>query len=97
MTARHVVRCGSGPGDACHAGDISSGVLEHPKLSQRDRNLITVAFLVALNRTAELPFHVQKALESGVSRQEVIELVAHLAHHVPHVAPCAPGKVITPS
>jgi alkylhydroperoxidase/carboxymuconolactone decarboxylase family protein YurZ len=92
MSAWNVVPPGSGPGDVCQAGDISFDVLEHPKLSQRDRNLITVAFLVALNRTAELPFHVKRALESGVSRQEVIELVAHLAHHVPQVAPCAPER-----
>jgi alkylhydroperoxidase/carboxymuconolactone decarboxylase family protein YurZ len=57
MTVRRVVRSRSGLGEPCPAGDISFDVLEHPKLSQRDRNLIAVAFLVALNRTAELPFH----------------------------------------
>ncbi len=92
MSARHVVLPRSGSAGPRPAGDISFDALEHPKLSQRDRDLITVAFLVALNRTTELPFHVKKALESGVRRQEVIELVAHLAHHVPQAAPCAPER-----
>jgi alkylhydroperoxidase/carboxymuconolactone decarboxylase family protein YurZ len=58
---------------------ISFDGSEHPKLSQRDRSLITVAYLVALNRVTELPFRVNEALENGVSRQEIIELVAYLA------------------
>jgi len=56
-------------------------------LSQRDRSLVTVAYLVALNRDRELPFHLNEALENGVSRQEVIELVAQLARFVPQTPP----------
>ncbi len=37
-------------------------VWERPGLSKRDRSLITVATLVALNRTAQLPFHLARAL-----------------------------------
>jgi 4-carboxymuconolactone decarboxylase len=58
-------------------------VITCPTLSQRDRSLITISYLVALNRSTELPFHVKEALENGVSRHEVIELVAQLAHHAP--------------
>ncbi|MBD5655320.1 MAG: carboxymuconolactone decarboxylase family protein [Candidatus Eremiobacteraeota bacterium] len=36
---------------------------------------------------AELPFHVNAALENGVSREEMIELVAQRARRVPHVLP----------
>ena len=48
-------------------------------LSARDRSLITVATLVALYRTNELPFHLARALESGVTRDELTELITHLA------------------
>ena len=44
-------------------------IWERKELSKRDRSLITVAALVALNRTDQLRFHVQRALENGVTRQ----------------------------
>ena len=56
-------------------------VWERPGLSKRDRSLITVATLVALYRTNELPFHLKRALENGVSRDELIELITHLAFY----------------
>lgn len=56
-------------------------VWERPGLSKRDRSLITVATLVALYRTNELPFHVKRALENGVTREEIAELITHLAFY----------------
>lgn len=56
-------------------------VWERPGLSPRDRSLITVATLVALYRTNELPVHLKKALDNGVSREELIELITHLAFY----------------
>ena len=56
-------------------------VWERPGLSKRDRSLITVATLVALYRTNELPFHLKRALENGGSKDELIELVTHLAFY----------------
>ena len=56
-------------------------VWKRPGLSLRDRSLITVASLVALYRTNELPFHLRRALENGVTRDELIELVTHLAFY----------------
>ena len=56
-------------------------VWERPGLSPRDRSLITVASLVALYRTNELPFHIGKALDNGVTRDELIELITHLAFY----------------
>jgi 4-carboxymuconolactone decarboxylase len=56
-------------------------VWQRPNLSARDRSLITVASLVALYRINELPFHVKKALEHGVTRDEIIELITHLAFY----------------
>src|SRR3989441_11285930 len=56
-------------------------VWKRPGLSPRDRSLITVAALVALYRTNELPFHLNRALENGVTKDELIELITHLAFY----------------
>ena len=56
-------------------------VWERPGLSKRDRSLITVATLVAGYRTNELPFHLQRALENGVTRAELAEVITHLAFY----------------
>ncbi|PZS04846.1 MAG: carboxymuconolactone decarboxylase family protein [Candidatus Chloroheliales bacterium] len=56
-------------------------VWDRPGLSKRDRSLITVATLIALYRTNELPFHLQRALDNGVSRDELIEVITHLAFY----------------
>lgn len=56
-------------------------VWKRPGLSPRDRSLITVAGLVALYRTNELPFHIGKALANGVTKDELIELITHLAFY----------------
>jgi 4-carboxymuconolactone decarboxylase len=56
-------------------------VWQRPGLSPRDRSLVTVAALVALYRTNELPFHLAKALENGVTRDEIVEATTHLAFY----------------
>lgn len=56
-------------------------VWRRPGLSPRDRSLITVAALTALYRSNELPFHLRKALENGVTREEIIEVITHLAFY----------------
>ena len=50
-------------------------------LSPRDRSLVTVAALVALARVEQLPFHLRRALDNGVTREELSELVTHLAFY----------------
>ena len=54
---------------------------KRPGLSPRDRSLVTVTTLIALYRTNELPFHLAKALENGVTRDELIEVITHLAFY----------------
>jgi len=56
-------------------------VWERPGLRKRDRSLITVATLVALNRTEQLRFHLQRAVENGVTKDELVELITHLAFY----------------
>src|SRR5215467_14427432 len=56
-------------------------VWERPELSKRDRSLITVAALVALNRPDQLRFHLGRAVENGVKQQELVEAITHLAFY----------------
>nr|WP_321808482.1 carboxymuconolactone decarboxylase family protein [Burkholderia sp. BCC1993] len=51
------------------------------RLPPRDRSLITVASLVALYRVNELPFHLKKALDNGITRDELTEAITHLAFY----------------
>ena len=56
-------------------------VWERPGLSKRDRSLVTVSALVALNRTEQLRNHVARALQNGVKKDELIELFTQLAFY----------------
>ena len=56
-------------------------VWERKELSKRDRSLITVAALVALNRPDQLRFHLGRAVENGVLEQELVEAITHLAFY----------------
>ena len=56
-------------------------VWERPGLSKRDRSLITVSALVALNRTEQLRYHLVRAIENGVTKDELVELITHLAFY----------------
>jgi 4-carboxymuconolactone decarboxylase len=54
-------------------------VWERPQLSKRDRSLVTVAALIALNRSEQLQPHLIRARENGVTQEELIEAITHLA------------------
>ena len=56
-------------------------VWERPELSKRDRSLITVAVLQALYRTGQLPGHLNRALDNGVTKEELGELITHVAFY----------------
>ena len=56
-------------------------IWERKELSPRDRSLITVAALIALNRPDQLRFHLGKAVENGVQEQGLIEAITHLAFY----------------
>jgi 4-carboxymuconolactone decarboxylase len=56
-------------------------IWERPELSKRDRSLITVAALIALNRPDQLRAHLVRARENGVTQQELIETITHMAFY----------------
>jgi 4-carboxymuconolactone decarboxylase len=52
-----------------------------PGLSPRDRSLATCTVLIGKFRTDELRFHLSRALDNGVTREEIGELITHLAFY----------------
>lgn len=56
-------------------------VWERPQLSKRDRSLVTVSALIALNRPDQLRSHLVRARENGVTQEELIETITHLAFY----------------
>ena len=63
--------------DSMLFGDI----WERPELSKRDRSLITCAVLTALYRTEELKGHLQRAVNNGVTKEELSEMITHVTFY----------------
>ncbi len=62
-------------------------IYERPGLSQRDRSLITVAALLSLDRSAQMKSHMSRALDNGVTQEELAEVITQLAFYAGW--PCA--------
>jgi 4-carboxymuconolactone decarboxylase len=58
---------------------LPEGVWSREGLSQRDRSMITVAALTVLHMPNELRLHLGRALDNGVTRTEISELLMHMA------------------
>jgi 4-carboxymuconolactone decarboxylase len=56
-------------------------IWQRPGLSQRDKSLITVTCLVALNRIEQVEYHLNKALENGLSKDELVAAITHIAFY----------------
>jgi 4-carboxymuconolactone decarboxylase len=56
-------------------------VWERPQLAKRDRSLVTVAALLAGGNTEQLNFHLAYAKDNGVTEEELIEAITHLAFY----------------
>jgi 4-carboxymuconolactone decarboxylase len=72
---------------------VYGDVWERAELSKRDRSLVTVAALIALGRSDQLQGHLQRALGHGVTRQEVGEVITHLAFYAGWPAAMTAGRV----
>jgi len=56
-------------------------IWQRPELSQRDKSLITVTCLVALNRIEQVEFHLKKAFENGLTKEELVAAITHIAFY----------------
>lgn len=73
-------------GVAPKLADLTDGVLyadiwERPELSKRDRSLVTVSALIALNRPDQLRSHLQRARDNGLTETELVETITHMAFY----------------
>ncbi len=59
---------------------VYADVLSRPQLALRDRELATVAALTAMGHApAQLRAHVEGALNAGLGREEIVEVMAQMA------------------
>lgn len=80
-------------------GAISPGLVENttnllfrdlwlrPALAPRDRSLITVSALIANGQTAQIPYHLNRAMDNGLTREQASEVLTHIAFYAGW--PCA--------
>lgn len=52
-----------------------------PDLAPRDRSLVTVSALIATGQAAQLPYHLNRAMDSGLTQPEAAEVLTHLAFY----------------
>ncbi|OBZ94579.1 cytochrome D ubiquinol oxidase subunit II [Pararhizobium polonicum] len=73
-------------GIAPKLADLTDDVLyadiwERPELSKRDRSLVTVSALIALNRPDQLRSHLIRARDNGLTEAELVETITHMAFY----------------
>ncbi len=66
--------------------DYTGSLLFHdlwlrPGLAPRDRSLITVSALIAAGQSAQISFHLNKAMDNGLTREQASEVLTHLAFY----------------
>jgi 4-carboxymuconolactone decarboxylase len=65
-----------------YTDDVVYGDLwERPGLSKRDRSLVTLAALIATYRPEQLESHLTRAIANGVTKEEIVEVITHLAFY----------------
>ena len=74
-------------------GETSQGVVDNttnllfrdlwlrPALAARDRSLITVAALVASGQVAQIPYHLNRAMDNGLTQEQAAEVLTHMAFY----------------
>jgi 4-carboxymuconolactone decarboxylase len=56
-------------------------VWERSALSKRDRSLATITALIVLRASEQLPFHLKRGVENGLTQEEIVELITHMAFY----------------
>lgn len=54
---------------------------QRPGLKPRDRSLVTVSALIAAGQSAQIGYHLNRAMDNGLTAQEAGEIVAHAAFY----------------
>jgi 4-carboxymuconolactone decarboxylase len=53
-----------------------------PDLAPRDRSLVTVSALIASGQVAQIPYHLNRAMDNGLTQAQAAEVITHLAFYV---------------
>jgi len=64
-----------------------------PALAPRDRSMVTVSALIASGQVAQVPYHLNRAMDNGLTQGQASEMLTHLAFYVgwPNVFSALPG------
>jgi len=62
-------------------GPLFGDVWERPELSKRDRSLIVITALIALGKERQMTGHLNRALDNGLTVEEIKEAITHLAFY----------------
>lgn len=62
-------------------------IWKRPEISARDKSLVTITTLAALNRTEQIDYHLGLGLDNGLSEKEIIAALTHIAFYAGW--PCA--------
>jgi 4-carboxymuconolactone decarboxylase len=52
-----------------------------PGLAPRDRSLVTVSALISAGQVEQIPYHLNRAMDNGLTRAEASEVISHLAYY----------------
>ena len=74
-------------------GKIAPGIVQYttdvlfrdlwlrPDLAPRDRSLVTVSALIASGQVAQITYHLNRAMDNGLTQEQAGEVVTHLAFY----------------
>jgi 4-carboxymuconolactone decarboxylase len=74
-------------------GKVAPGVVQYttdllfrdlwlrPDLAPRDRSLVTVSALIASGQVAQIPYHLNRAMDNGLTQIQAAETLTHLAFY----------------
>ena len=75
------------------AGPVSPGLVKdtadllfkdlwlRPDLAPRDRSLVTVSSLIALGQVGQVPYHLNRAMDNGLTQEQASEVISHIAFY----------------
>jgi alkylhydroperoxidase/carboxymuconolactone decarboxylase family protein YurZ len=64
------------------ARQFGGGRYRVPDLAPRDRSLVAVSALIASGQVAQIPYHLNRAMDNGLTQAEAGEVITHLAFYV---------------
>ncbi len=75
-------------------GEVAPGIVQYttdilfrdlwlrPDLAPRDRSLVTVSALIAAGQVAQISYHLNRAMDNGLTQPQAAEVITHLAFYV---------------